>query len=136
MKRLFYLLVAAAIAFSATSCSGSMKRDVKRLSHKTTQCFSMIDVTDPNVVPSDEFNECYSELEKLMEEYNDKYSSKEDQVKFGRMYLEELQNSDLPQEMKDLYNYLYNLGESGVDINAIDQDFEDDLDITIEDETV
>ncbi len=110
MKKVLYFFALSAFLFSAVGCSNNMKRDVKRLSHKTTQCFSMIDASEL-LNPTDEFNECYSELEKLMEMYNEKYSDPEQAREFGHMYLEELQKSDLPQEIKDLYGFLYELGE-------------------------
>ena len=131
MKKSVFYIVIAIIVLSLTACNGSMKRDVKRLAHKTEKCFSMVDITDPDMVPSDEFNDCYEELEELMEEYDKKYSDPEASAEFGRLYLEELKKSDLPQEMKDLYSYIYDLGNNEVGFEIDEEEMPDGFDNTL-----
>ena len=115
MKRLLSLFAVVALLMSFTACKNNMRRDVKRLAHKTEQCFSKVDINDPMSSSNEEFSECYDELEELMAHYDTIYKGEEESVKFGRMYLEELQKTDIPQEFKDFFNFLYGLGDEGLD---------------------
>lgn len=135
MKKLVSLLVVAVLLFSVTSCKSNMRRDVKRLAHKTEQCFSKVDINDPSNYENQEFTECYQELEELMTQYDKKYSDEQQSVKFGKMYLEELQKSDLPDEFKELFNFLYGMGNDNDDFDfKFEEDFDEEgtiLDSTI-----
>ena len=107
MKRILTLLIVALLTFSFTSCHENMRRDVKRLAHKTEQCFSKADLNSIDNSENKEFNQCYSKLEKLMNKLDKKYASEEESLEFGRLYLEELQQSSLPDDFKELCAYLY-----------------------------
>ena len=144
MKKFFQLLMVAVVLVAFTSCKSNMRRDVKRLTHKTEQCFSKVDINDPTNMENEEFIECYDELEKLMTQYDQKYSNPEQSAKFGKMYLEELQKSNLSDDFKDLFGFLYGLGDESDDLMFDDDDFDIDVDldddvansIAQEDETV
>jgi DNA-binding transcriptional regulator GbsR (MarR family) len=115
MKKIYFLIIVL-IALSVSSCQSNMRRDVKRLSHKTIQCFSKYDPSSNDSEAFEEFEECYDEVEELMEQYDEKYNNEKDATEFGRMYLKELNKSDkIPQEYKELYQLLYSLGEDGID---------------------
>ena len=116
-----------------------MKRDVKRLAHKTEQCFSKVDLNSPNNADNEEFTECYGKLEKLMNKLDKKYSSEEESLEFGRLYLEELQKSSLPDDFKELCSYLYDLGTDEMTFGEVANAMEDDateVEILDEDEAI
>ena len=119
MKRAFTIVVLVALLSFLGGCQKSMHRDVKRLAHKTSQCFSKVSINDPANSENEEFNECYDKLEELMSEYDKKYSTEEEREEFGRMYLEELNKSDLPQEFREQFNCMYELLSS--------EDYEDSI---------
>lgn len=141
MKKSLLLLASLILLFATSSCKSNMRRDAKRLSHKTEQCFSKVDINDPNNSENVEFEECYEELQELMDQYDKKYKNPEQSAKFAKIFLEELQKSDVPNEFKELYNYLYSLGEEEDDFfdddilfddqdDQNDQDDQDDQDTT------
>ncbi len=111
MKKIVALLVVAATVVLFSGCHRNMQRDVKRLTHKTVKCFSMVDPDQIDNTDNVEFNECYDELVDLMEKYDKKYSNPKDSEKFDKMYLEELRHSKLNEDFIELYEYLYSLGE-------------------------
>lgn len=115
MKKIVSLIAVVALVFAMTSCKSNMRRDVKRLTHKTEKCLAKVDVNDQSTVENEEFTQCYAELEELMNLYNEKYKDPEQSVKFGKMYLEELQKTDLPDELKEFFKFLYSLGSDSQD---------------------
>ena len=137
MKRILTLLIVALLTFSFTSCHKNMRRDVKRLAHKTEQCFSKADLNSIDNSENKEFNQCYSKLEKLMNKLDKKYASEEESLEFGRLYLEELQQSSLPDDFKELCAYLYSLGTDDMTFGQVadameDEPLEEDNDETTE----
>ena len=115
MKKLLTVLSVVLFVLTLSSCKSNMRRDVKRLTHKTEQCFSKVDMNDPSNLENEEFSKCYDELEALMTQYDEKYKDSVQSVKFGKMYLEELQKSNVPDEFKELFNFLYGLGSDSQD---------------------
>ncbi len=75
MKRTLTLLIVVLLTFSFASCHKNMRRDVKRLAHKTEQCFSKADLNSIDNSENKEFNQCYSKLEKLMNKLDKKYDT-------------------------------------------------------------
>ena len=100
-------IVAAVLVFS--SCKTNMRRDAKRLAHKTEQCFSIIEEndTDPEIIS--EFKECYDDMEKLMDKYDKKYSGEAASKKFSEIYMEEVRKSDLSDDIKETFEAIYSL---------------------------
>lgn len=135
MKRIFTILLVTGLTLCFTSCQKNMQRDVKRLAHKTEQCFSLADPNSIDNSDNKEFNKCYGKLEKLMNKLDKKYASEEESLEFGRLYLEELQGSDLPDDFKELCTYLYSLGTDEMTFGDVANAMDDDLaDEAIEEE--
>ena len=104
---LFIGIVAAVLAFS--SCKTNMRRDAKRLAHKTEQCFSIIEENDTDPDKINEFKECYDDMEKLMDKYDKKYSDEAASKKFSDIYMEEVRKSDLSDDIKETFEAIYSL---------------------------
>ena len=90
-----------------SSCNSSMQRDVKRLAHKTEQCFSMIDGASIDDTKKDEFESCYEGMEKLMDKYDKKYHDEKKSVEFSKLFLEEIRKSDVPDDVKNMIEEIY-----------------------------
>ncbi len=87
-----------------------MKEDARLLAEKTAQCINMVDFdTDENtsaLLTDSNLVNCTEELEKLSKQYEEKYKDSLAAVTFGHYFLEALQQTDIPQEMKELYKEL------------------------------
>ncbi|MCR4816444.1 MAG: hypothetical protein K5842_04585 [Bacteroidales bacterium] len=107
MKKQFLLLCIAVAAISLISCNSSMRRDVKRLTHKTEQCFSMVNGDTLDEGMRDEFNSCYEELESLMDKYDKKYKEATKSNEFSQLYIEEIRKSNMSDEVKNMFEQIY-----------------------------
>ena len=112
MKKTLSVATVLVLLLSFTSCKSNMRRDVKRLTHKTEQCFSMVDINEIDSSSNDDFNECYEELQELMDQYDAKYKNEEESAKFSELFMEEIRKSKLSQDIKDTFEEIYNLGTS------------------------
>ena len=117
MKKTFFGLVLIASAITLCSCN-SMEKDAKDYAKKTCKCLAMTDINDPASFEKADFLECSSQLDKIDSTMQSKYSSDEDRQKFTEIYLDELMNSDLPDEWKDWFRMLSSFNDN-------DMEFED-----------
>ena len=107
MKKALSILGIAAILLTFTACKTNMRRDVKRLTHKTEQCFSIVNGIDMEAETLDKFNSCYDDLEELMNEYDQKYSDDKSSKEFSKMFMEEIRKSDLNDDTKEMFEQIY-----------------------------
>lgn len=107
MKKILTLLCISVLLTTLTSCKTNMRRDAKLLAHKTEQCFSLVGEDGPNAENIDKFNECYGEMEVLMDKFDKKYKKEKNSKKFSQLYLEEIRNSDLNEDMKQTFEEIY-----------------------------
>ncbi len=119
MKKL-YIIIVGALLISA--CGGQNKKekdapkldtaqmmeDAKILADRTAECLSLVDFNDTLAIvsPNPEADSCLIALQELMDQYDQKYSDSVSSVFFGTLYIEALQKTDIPQELKDLYTEL------------------------------
>ncbi len=112
MKKAISIVGIAAILIMFTACKSNMRRDVKRLAHKTEQCFSIME--DNENVDSetlDKFNKCYADLEDLMNSFDKKYSDPKASKDFSEMFIEEIRKSDMSNETKETFEQVYSLSK-------------------------
>ena len=107
MKKILTLLCISVLLTTLTSCKTNMRRDAKLLAHKTEQCFSLVGEEGPNAENIDKFNECYGEMEVLMDKFDKKYKKEKNSKKFSQLYLEEIRNSDLNEDVKQTFEEIY-----------------------------
>lgn len=107
MKKILTLLCISVLLTTLTSCKTNMRRDAKLLAHKTEQCFSLVGEDGPNAENIDKFNECYGEMEVLMDKFDKKYKKEKNSKKFSQLYLEEIRNSDLNEDVKQTFEEIY-----------------------------
>lgn len=107
MKKILTLLCITVLLTTLTSCKTNMRRDAKLLAHKTEQCFSLVGEDGPNAENIDKFNECYGEMEVLMDKFDKKYKKEKNSKKFSQLYLEEIRNSDLNEDVKQTFEEIY-----------------------------
>lgn len=107
MKKILTLLCISVLLTTLTSCKTNMRRDAKLLAHKTEQCFSLVGEDGPNAENIDKFNECYGEMEVLMDKFDKKYKNEKNSKKFSQLYLEEIRNSDLNEDVKQTFEEIY-----------------------------
>lgn len=107
MKKILTLLCISVLLTTLTSCKTNMRRDAKLLAHKTEQCFSLVGEEGPNAENIDKFNECYGEMEVLMDKFDKKYKKEKSSKKFSQLYLEEIRNSDLNEDVKQTFEEIY-----------------------------
>lgn len=107
MKKILTLLCISVLLTTLTSCKTNMRRDAKLLAHKTEQCFSLVGEDGPNAENIDKFNECYGEMEVLMDKFDKKYKKEKSSKKFSQLYLEEIRNSDLNEDVKQTFEEIY-----------------------------
>lgn len=107
MKKILTLLCISVLLTTLTSCKTNMRRDAKLLAHKTEQCFSLVGEDGPNAENIDKFNECYGEMEVLMDKFDKKYKKEKNSKKFSQLYLEEIRNSDLSEDVKQTFEEIY-----------------------------
>ena len=107
MKKILTLLCISVLLTTLTSCKTNMRRDAKLLAHKTEQCFSLVGEDGPNAENIDKFNECYGEMEVLMDKFEKKYKKEKSSKKFSQLYLEEIRNSDLNEDVKQTFEEIY-----------------------------
>lgn len=107
MKKILTLLCISVLLTTLTSCKTNMRRDAKLLAHKTEQCFSLVGEDGPNAENIDKFNECYGEMEVLMDKFDKKYKKEKSSKKFSQLYLEEIRNSDLNDDVKQTFEEIY-----------------------------
>lgn len=107
MKKILTLLCIGVLLTTLTSCKTNMRRDAKLLAHKTEQCFSLVGEEGPNAENIDKFNECYGEMEVLMDKFDKKYKKEKNSKKFSQLYLEEIRNSDLNEDVKQTFEEIY-----------------------------
>lgn len=107
MKKILTLLCITVLLTTLTSCKTNMRRDAKLLAHKTEQCFSLVGEDGPNAENIDKFNECYGEMEVLMDKFDKKYKKEKSSKKFSQLYLEEIRNSDLNEDVKQTFEEIY-----------------------------
>lgn len=92
-----------------SSCKTNMRRDAKLLAHKTEQCFSLI---NPNKAETDaesltKFNECYDEMESMMDKFDRKYKNEKNSKKFSELFIEEIRKSNLDENTKQTFEEIY-----------------------------
>lgn len=109
MKKRITLLALSALLLTVGACKSDMERDAKLLAQRTCDCFSLLDINDPSA-DTRSFDSCYSVLESVMEEYDKKYSGEKESQEFGRLFLDEMKNSDMPEGFKELYEFMYEVG--------------------------
>ena len=102
-------IVAVLLTFS--SCKTNMRRDAKLLAHKTEQCFSYFDQDNPTVENKAKFEECYSDMEEMMDTFDKKYKNERSSKKFSELYLEEVRKSDLNDDVKKIIEGIYELAD-------------------------
>lgn len=107
MKKILTLLCISVLLTTLSSCKTNMRRDAKLLAHKTEQCFSLVGEDGPNAENIDKFNECYGEMEVLMDKFDKKYKKEKNSKKFSQLYLEEIRNSDLSEDVKQTFEEIY-----------------------------
>lgn len=97
---------------TASSCHSNINRDVKRLTHKAEQCFSLINdnVTDEEHL--NQFNSCYEELNELMDQCDKKYKGKKESEQFNKKFREEIMKADISDNMKEIIEGVYSLGDN------------------------
>ncbi len=109
MKKALSLLALVAVITMLSSCKTNMRRDAKLLAHKTEQCFSLIDTTDPN--PDSEsiekFNECYEDMESMMDKFDKKYKNEKNSAQFSKLFMEEIRKSNLSPDAKQTFEEIY-----------------------------
>lgn len=109
MKKTLTIVGIAAIFLTFSACKTNMRRDVKRLTHKTQQCFSIVEGKDVDVETLNKFNNCYKDLEELMNGYDQKYSDQKSSEEFSKMFLEEIHKSKLSDDTKQTFEDIYSL---------------------------
>lgn len=109
MKKALSFVALAAILLTFSACKTNMRRDVKRLTHKTEQCFSIVEGVNVDAEILDKFNKCYADLQELMDGYDKKYSDKKTSEEFSKMFLEEIRKSELSSETKQTFEGIYSL---------------------------
>lgn len=127
MKQLLYPTLVITLAFTSTlaGCDGKnshkndlaplpdtnmMKEDARLLAEKTAQCINMVDYdsieTNEEITPDSNLIDCTERLQQLEKRLEEKYKDSLTSVTFGHYYLQALQQTDIPQEMKELYKEL------------------------------
>ena len=127
-------LILAGILFFAglmASCGSSMEKDAKNYAKKTAQCLANVDINDPASMESAEFEACSKEMETLEKQLDEKYKTDEEKEQLGKLYLEELLKSDLSQDWKDYFQFIFELSKmdmNGDDLNTMYDEMEDSVD--------
>ena len=85
--------------------TAQMMDDAAMLAERTAECLSLVDFNDTSAIisPNLEADSCLLELQKLMDQFDQKYSDSVSSVLFGHLYLEALQKTDIPEDLKELY---------------------------------
>ena len=109
MKKHILLVSVLTASVILGSCTSNMRRDVKRLSHKTEKCFSLISDNFLEENNTEEFNKCYEQLEVLMNKYDKKYSNPQQSAEFSKLFIEEIRKSDLSDGVKEIFEQTYSL---------------------------
>ena len=126
-------LILAGILFFAglmASCGSSMEKDAKNYAKKTAQCLANVDINDPASMESAEFEACSKEMETLEKQLDEKYKTDEEKEQLGKLYLEELLKSDLSQDWKDYFQFIFELSKmdmNGDDLNTMYDEMEDSV---------
>lgn len=111
MKKIILFLGIIAMTTGLMSCKSNMRRDVKRLVHKTEQCYSIIDTEVIEDGDMDSFNECYKELEVMMNKYDAKYKDKEASDEFNGLFREEIKKSDLSDDIRQSFEMFFMMND-------------------------
>lgn len=109
MKKHILLVSVLTASVILGSCTSNMRRDVKRLSHKTEKCFSLISDNFLEENNTEEFNKCYEQLEVLMNKYDKKYSNPQQSAEFSKLFIEEIRKSELSDGVKEIFEQTYSL---------------------------
>ena len=107
MKKTLTLLCITVLLTTFTSCKTNMRRDAKLLAHKTEQCFSFMTEEEPDSETVAKFNDCYSEMEQLMNKLDKKYKNEKSSKRFSELYLEEIRKSKLNDDVKQTFEEIY-----------------------------
>ena len=111
MKKIVSLIALVVAITMMTSCKTNMRRDAKLLAHKTEQCFSLIDLNNITSEDKQKFDECYTEMEVMMEKFDKRYKSDAKSQEFSKIFIEEIQKSDLDSEIKQIFSEIYALND-------------------------
>ena len=109
MKKTLSTICIVVVIMTLSACKTNMRRDVKRLTHKTEQCYSIVEGKEVDAEILDKFNSCYTELEELMNEYDKQYSVEKSSKAFSAMFIEEVRKSDMSNETKQMFENVYSL---------------------------
>ena len=112
MKKTLSTICIVVVIMTLSACKTNMRRDVKRLTHKTEQCYSIVEGKEVDAEILDKFNSCYTELEELMNEYDKKYSDEKSSKAFSAMFIEEVRKSNMSDETKQMFENVYSLSNS------------------------
>ena len=126
------LILAGILIFAGlmASCGSSMEKDAKNYAKKTAQCLANVDINDPASMESAEFEACSKEMETLEKQLDEKYKTDEEKEQLGKLYLEELLKSDLSQDWKDYFQFIFELSKmdmNGDDLNTMYDEMEDSV---------
>lgn len=85
----------------------AMKEDARMLAERTAECINMVPLdsaeSTAQIAPDSAQEACTEKLMTLLQQFDEKYKDSLSAVTFGHYYLQALQQTDIPQEMKELY---------------------------------
>ena len=112
MKKTIMFAALAATMFVACNNSANdaqISMDVHRLVAKTEQCYANVHNDLLDSLDEEYFADCNNELQKMMDDIAAKYTNEKDRRKFDSLYMDEIQRSDIDNDLISMMEEIYGM---------------------------
>ena len=114
MKRTITIVALTGLMLAACNNSiddAEVRQDVHRLVSKTEQCYANVHNDLLDSLDVDYFTKCNDELMEMLDDIDKKYKDPKDRRKFDSTFFEEIDRSDLDNDIISMMQELYGMNE-------------------------